>query len=146
MAKYTIDTNVYLDSFRDAMQADALKAFLVGRLPETLLHAVVMQELRVGARTPEAAAALQADVFDPFERRGRAFAPSVAAFKECGRVLADLITKNGLEYGRAKLSLANDVLIATSCREQGIAVITNDRDFEMIRRHVKGLRVVAPWP
>jgi hypothetical protein len=54
------------------------------------LSAVVMQELAVGARTPEAARHLQRSLFEPFERRGRVFAPSAAAFVESGRIIASL--------------------------------------------------------
>ncbi len=146
MAKYAIDTNVYVDSFGDVAKAEALKSFFYTRLADTLLSAVVVQELRVGARTPRAASALEAEIFAPFERRGRGFAPSPAAFKECGRVLVDLITKEGIEYADARRALVNDVLLAVSCREHGIVLITTDTDFAMIRRHCRGLRTVAPWP
>lgn len=146
MPKYAIDTNVYIDSFGDPANAEALKSFIYAHLAETFLSAVVVQELRAGARTPPAAATLQADVFAPFERRGRVFAPSAAAFKDCGRVLVDLITKEGVVYADTQRALVNDVLIATSCREQGIVLITSDADFAMIRRHAKGWRTLAPWP
>lgn len=146
MPKYAIDTNVYIDSFGDAAKAEALKSFLYTHLAETFLSAVVMQELRVGARTAAAAAMLQAEIFAPFERRGRVVVPSAAAFKECGRVLVDLITKEGIVYADTRRALVNDVLLATSCREHGIMLITRDSDFDMIRRHVRGWRTVAPWP
>jgi predicted nucleic acid-binding protein len=146
VAKYAIDTNVYIDSFGDAGKAQALKSFIYTHLAETFLSAVVVQELRVGARTPAAAAMLQTEVCAPFERRGRVVIPSAAAFKDCGRVLVDLIAKEGIVYADTKRALVNDVLLATSCREHGIVLITSDSDFEMIRRHVKGWRTMAPWP
>lgn len=146
MAKYAIDTDVYIDSFGDAGKAEALKSFIYTHLAETFLSAVVVQELRVGARTPAVAALLQTEVFAPFERRGRVVIPSAAAFKDCGRVLVDLIAKEGIVYADTKRALVNDVLLATSCREHGIVLITSDGDFHMIRRHVKGWRTMAPWP
>ena len=146
MAKYVIDTNVYIDGFAGRADGQALKSFLYTHLADTFLSAVVVQELRVGARTGAAAAALQAEVFAPFERRGRVFAPSAAAFKECGRVLVDLITKEKIPYADTKPALVNDVLLGVSCREHGITLITNDTDFTLIRRHVRGMRVAAPWP
>lgn len=146
MPKYAIDTNVYIDSFGDAGKADALKSFIYAHLAETFLSAVVVQELRAGARTAPAAAVLQTEVFAPFERRGRVFAPSPTAFKECGRVIVDLITKDGIAYADTRRALVNDVLLGTSCREQGIVLITNDADFAAIRRHLRGWRAVAPWP
>lgn len=146
MPKYAIDTNVFIESFRSTAGAELLKSFIYTHLAETLLSAVVVQELRVGARTPAAATLLQREVFAPFERRGRVFAPSAAAFKECGRVLVDLITREGISYADTRRALVNDVLLATSCRESGIVLVTRDDDFTMIRRHVKGWRTVAPWP
>lgn len=146
MPKYAIDTNVYIDSFGNPAKAEALKAFIYAHLATTYLSAVVVQELRAGARTPAAATALQNEVFAPFERRGRVFVPSSAAFKDCGRVLADLITKDGLAYADTRRALVNDVLLATSCREQGVVLITSDTDFARIRPHLKGWRSVAPWP
>jgi predicted nucleic acid-binding protein len=146
VAKYAIDTNIYIDSFRDSAKAADLKSFFYSHLAETFLSAVVVQELRAGARTPGTVATLQLEVFAPFERRGRVFTPSAAAFKECGRVLADLITKERIPYADTRRALVNDVLLAASCREHGIQLITNDSDFELIRRHIKGWRAPMPWP
>ena len=43
-------------------------------------------------------------------------------------------------------SLLNDALIAVSCREQGIMLITNDGDFRRLQPFIKGFRHVTPWP
>lgn len=146
MTKYAIDTNVYIDAFGNPEQAEALAAFLQRHVTETWLSAVVVQELRVGARTPETSAELQANIFAPLERRGRVFAPSASAFKECGRVLVELITRDGLVYADTKRSPVNDVLLSVSCREHGVTLITNDQDFVTIGRYVKGLATKSPWP
>lgn len=45
---------------------------------------------------------------------------------------------------QAKQELFADVLIAVSARRQGVAVVTDDRDFQAIKRFVKGLRVISP--
>ena len=50
--KFALDTNIYIDSFRDPVAAAALLRFLERALPFTFLSAVVMQELAAGARTP----------------------------------------------------------------------------------------------
>ena len=86
--KFVLDTNVFVDVFREATFADALGAFLEQALPTTFMSAVVMQELAAGARTREQVRALDSSIFRPFERRGRVFAPSVAAFRESGRLLS----------------------------------------------------------
>jgi predicted nucleic acid-binding protein len=48
--KYALDTNLFIDAFRDPTAEAALLRFLEGALPFTFLSAVVMQELAAGAR------------------------------------------------------------------------------------------------
>ena len=144
--KYTLDTNIFIDGFRtEEAQAEVL-AFLSRALPFTYLSAVVMQELAAGARTSDAARDVRRGVFDPFQRRRRVFAPSGAAFAESGLVLAALAAREGWRLFDEKPSLLNDALIAASCREQGITLITKDRDFTRLAPFVKGFRHAAPWP
>jgi predicted nucleic acid-binding protein len=144
--KYTLDTNIFIDSFRDEKTQGELFAFLHRALPFTYLSAVVMQELAVGARTPQASRDLQRGVFDPFERRRRVFAPSITAFVESGRVLAALAAKEGWQLVDNKPSLLNDALIAMSCREQGMTLVTKDGDFKRLATFVRGFRYASPWP
>jgi predicted nucleic acid-binding protein len=144
--KFTLDTNVFTDGFRNEDSQADLLAFLNRALPFTYLSAVVMQELAAGARTPEAIRNLQDGVFEPFERRRRVFAPSAGAFVDSGRVLASVAAKEGWQALDENPSLLNDALIAASCREQGITVITKDSDFERIAPFLKGLRYAEPWP
>jgi predicted nucleic acid-binding protein len=74
------------------------------------------------------------------------FAPSVAAFADSGRVVATLAAREGWQALEEKPSLLNDALIAASCREQGITLITNDADFKRLSPFVRGFRHAAPWP
>ena len=144
--KYALDTNIFIDGFRsEEAQADVF-AFLSRALPFTYLSAVVMQELAAGARTTEAARDVQQGVFQPFERRRRVFVPSAAAFVESGRVLAAVAKRVGWQVIDEKPSLLNDALIATSCRELGVTLITKDGDFKTLASFVKGFRYAAPWP
>ena len=144
--KYTLDTNVFIDGFRNEEAQAEVFAFLNRALPFTYLSAVVMQELAAGARTADAARDVQRGVFEPFERRQRVFAPSSAAFAESGRVLAVVAAREGWQLLDEKPSLLNDALIAASCREQGITLITKDGDFKRLAPFVKGFRYAAPWP
>ncbi|MEX2273630.1 MAG: type II toxin-antitoxin system VapC family toxin [Vicinamibacterales bacterium] len=144
--KYTLDTNVLIDGFRSEKAQAEVFAFLNRALPFTYLSAVVMQELAAGARTADAAREVQRGVFDPFERRRRVFAPSSAAFTESGRVLAAVAAREGWQLLHERPSLLNDALIAASCREQGITLITKDEDFKRLAPFVKGFRHAAPWP
>jgi len=106
----------------------------------------VMQELAAGARTADAVREVQRGVFEPFERRQRVFVPSSAAFVESGRVLAAIAARDGWRQLNQKPSLLNDALIAASCRERGITLITKDGDFKRLASLVRGFRYVAPWP
>ena len=144
--KFALDTNVFIDGFRSEEAQGELFVFLNRALPFTYLSAVVMQELAAGARTADAARELQRGVFEPFERRQRVFTPTSAAFAESGRALAALAAREGWQPLANKPSLLNDALIAASCRERGITLITRDSDFRRLASFVKGFRYAAPWP
>jgi predicted nucleic acid-binding protein len=43
-------------------------------------------------------------------------------------------------------SLVNDYLLAASCRESGVTLVTQDvSDFESIKRYIK-VQFTQPWP
>ena len=144
--KYALDTNIFIDGFRSEEAQAEVFAFLNRALPFTYLSAVVMQELAAGARTADSARDVQRGIFEPFERRGRVFAPSSAAFAESGRVVAAIAAREGWPLLDQKPSLLNDALIAVSCRERGITLIARDGDFKRLAPFVKGFRYAAPWP
>lgn len=144
--KYALDTNVFIDGFRSEEAQAGVFAFLRQALPWTYLSAVVMQELAAGARTAEGTRDLQRGVFAPFERRRRVFAPTPSAFVESGRVVAAVAGREGWQLVDENPSLLNDALIAASCREQGITLITRDGDFTRMAPFLKGFRHCAPWP
>jgi predicted nucleic acid-binding protein len=140
-----LDTNV-LDAFREETFAEALAAFLEQALPTTFLSAVVVQELAAGARTRAQVRALESSIVRPFERRGRVFAPSTLAFRESGRFLAELAAREGWPAIHSNPSLANDALLAASCRERGITLVTSDGDFDRFLPSLGRWRHVKPWP
>jgi len=144
VSKYALDTNVYIECVRNATAAEGLKKFLAANLSWTYMMAVVMQELRAGARTPEQAAALESGIFASFERRNRVIVPSLRAFKESGRILADVGVKDKVGVRSLGPSFPNDVLIAACCRETGITLITRDADYRRIARHLRGFRYISP--
>jgi predicted nucleic acid-binding protein len=80
--KFALDTNVFIEAFRDETFAEALAGLLERALPSTFLSAVVVRQLVAGAHTREQVRALESSILRPFERRGRVFAPSTLAFKE----------------------------------------------------------------
>ena len=144
--KYALDTNIFVDGFRNEEAQAEVFVFLNRALPFTYLSAVVMQELAAGARTTDAARDVQHGIFEPFERRQRVFAPSSAACAESGRLLAAIAAREGWQLLNEKPSLLNDALIAASCRERGITLITRDADFRRLAPFLKGFRHAAPWP
>lgn len=143
--KFVLDTNIYIGAIRDPDKAAAMDAFLERNAPVTYMSAVVMQELRAGAVTDASARALDKAIFQVFERRGRVVGPSVFAFKECGRILAALFRQDGVRFAERPRSLVNDILIAGTCRENGMTLITDDTDFKIIRPFIRGFTFVPPW-
>ena len=144
--KYVLDTNLYIDAIRNSPKEQSLEGFLERNAPMTYMSAVVMQELRAGAVTDEQAKVLQDGIFDVFERRNRVVGPSAMAFKDCGRILATLFRQDGVPYKGRPRSLVNDILIAITCRENGLTLLTADEGFRMLRPHLRGFAHAAPWP
>ena len=143
--RFTFDANVLIDVLRRDGEDAAFETYLRQHSHATHLSAVVMLELRAGARTPSQVRHLETLVFGPFERRGRVFAPSVEAFRAAGALMANLAKREGWASGVTPC-LMNDALLATSCRQQGITLITRDADFQRFAPLLPGWRPVAPWP
>jgi predicted nucleic acid-binding protein len=144
--KYALDTNIYIDAFRDPSVEAALLRFFGRALPFTFLSAVVMQELVAGAGTPARVRELERSVFQPFVRRARVFAPMTTAFVRSGRLIAAVAAREGWPTVRENPSLLNDALLAASCRDSGITLVTQDSDFDRFVPFMKGWRHVRPWP
>lgn len=144
--KFALDTNIFIDAFGDPAAEAALLRFLERALPFTFLSAVVMQELAAGARTPARARQLDRSVFRPFVRRERVFAPTATAFIHSGLLLAAVAAREGWAAVHENPSLLNDALLAASCRERGITLVTLDSDFDRFAPFLKGWGHVAPWP
>ena len=143
--KYTLDTQLFIHAFRDACANSALQAFHTGFAPFEYLSAVVVHELRSGA-TAAQANPLYANVFEPFERRGRILTPTYGTWKRAGEVLSHFARREGLEHRAMSRAFVNDVLLALTCRESGVTLVTeNLKDFARIARTVK-FEFVPPWP
>ena len=146
MPKYALDSNVYVSAFRDPSKAVELQQFLAGALSFTYFLATVAQELRAGVQTKGQLAAFD-QIIGPFERRRRFIAPSARAYIEGGRILAELRVKERWRARAPASSFVNDVMIAVSCRENGLTLITsNASDFARISRVLRSFSFVAPWP
>jgi predicted nucleic acid-binding protein len=141
-----LDTQLFINAFRDSAANEALQRFHRAFAPFEYLSVVVAHELRAGVRRERDRKALERHVLNVFERSARTFAPSAEAWHRSGDVLSEMTRTQGLEVGRVSKSFANDVLLALSCREAGCVLVTeNQRDFQRIRRYVR-FDFVKPWP
>lgn len=141
--RYAVDTSLYIDALRTEAGKAALNAFHVAYAPFEYLSAVVAHELRAGV-SGRAAKKLDDAIIAPFERRGRLLTPSYAVWKESAHVLSTIIGPSG--WDSVSRSFVNDALLAMSCREAGVVLVTkNVRDFTRIAG-VRSFDFVTPWP
>jgi len=144
--KYVLDTQLFINAFRDPAANEALQRFHRAFSPFEHLSVIVAQELRAGVRQPADRKALERSVLSVFERAGRTMTPSPDAWHRSGDLLSEMAKQEGMEIARVSKAFANDLLLALSCRESGCVLITeNDRDFSRIRRFVS-FEYVKPWP
>jgi predicted nucleic acid-binding protein len=131
-----IDTGVYIDHWQGRLPGEALervrRAFIVRH------SAVVLSELRRGARSPHARQLV--------ESLARTVAihwePSAWDWWEAGRAIQRIGDARGWTVGKRR-DFQNDTLIALTARRHGAAVVTTDReDFELLAGAV-GIRVLA---
>jgi predicted nucleic acid-binding protein len=110
------------------------------------LSSVVASELRAGVASAQERKKLEENVLGPFVRRGRVVTPTAAAWDALGLTLATLREKEGLQLSQVRRSFSFDILLAYSCREGGVVLVTgNARDMERIQ-HVFAFQYVAPYP
>lgn len=144
--KYVLDTNLFIEAFRDPAANEALQGFHRLFAPFEYFSVIVAQELRAGVRRPSDRRALERHVLRVYERASRVISPSASVWHRSGDLLAELVRTDGLEPTRVSKAFGNDVLLALSCRESGCVLITeNERDFSRIQRFV-AFEFVRPWP
>jgi predicted nucleic acid-binding protein len=142
---FALDTNLYIRALREPDVRRELGRFL-GRVGTRIrLHAVVAMELRAGARTPSQRAELNS-LIAADAMRDRIVTPSFDAYQQAGRIIADLAVRERFD-ATAIPSFVNDAIMAASCREEGVTLVTaNQSDFARIARHLRGFRALPPWP
>ena len=146
MARYALDTNLYIAAARNKDWAKRLERFSSAYLPSIHLHAVVAQELLAGAIDKRRERLVEESLVSPFERRGRIVTPSFSAWKSAGLILSRLVQRGSMSPGGFKRSFLNDCVLAASCREEGITIITTNRDDFGLIREVHAFDYVEPWP
>lgn len=126
MRRVVFDTNVLVDW----MRSQAHDVLLHHADDVRYLSAVVLMELRAGARTRAANRAV--DVLrTAHEAHHRCLAPSVADLDRAGVVIKKL---RALGVGTRGPGFVNDVLIALAARSVGAWLITQDAGFADVRR------------
>jgi len=144
--KFVLDTQLFIQGFRDRAANDALQDFHRVFAPFEYFSVIVAQELRAGVRRAADRQSLEKHVLRVFARANRTIAPSSEAWHRSGDVLAAMARQEGLELARVSKAFSNDVLLALSCREAGCVLVTdNERDFARIRRFTP-FDFMKPWP
>jgi predicted nucleic acid-binding protein len=144
--KYVLDTQLFINAFRDPVANEVLQQFHRVFSPFEHFSVIVAQELRAGVQRAQDRKALELNVLKVFQRANRTIAPSADAWHRSGDLLAEMARHEGLEIARVSKAFANDVLLALSCREAGCVLVTdNERDFQRIRRFVQ-FDFIKPWP
>jgi predicted nucleic acid-binding protein len=142
---FLLDTNIYIAAFTRDPDHAGFRAFHTAALPQLILSAVVIHELRVGARRTAQRRQLDA-LIEVFRTRRRIHVPSLATWQLAAIVDQDLRDLGGFAGSLTQRSFANDILLAATARELGATIITNNLpDFDVIGR-VMPTKVVAPWP
>ena len=146
MRKFALDTNLYVRAFRNSEAALEVQRFYAAFVSRTYLSSVVLHELLVGATDAKKARSVDREVAHPFLRRRRLITPPHSAWVAAGEAIAQLAATDGLDRRSLPRSFVNDVLLAASCRDAGVTLVTdNVRDFERIRR-VLDFDFTPPWP
>jgi len=127
-----LDTSVYIENFRTGR-------FTLGLLRSAWIvrcSAVVLHELRRGARTPR-----ELRFVGELARKVRILTPTERHWLESAEVLSRIGARKGYDPSKLR-DLAFDTLIALSARDCGATLITcNREDFTEIREHL-AFRVV----
>jgi len=143
--KFTLDTNLYVHAFRDPASERSLRGFYEREAPNLYLCSVVLHELEVGGSSDSAIRWVERTT-RPVAAAKRVITPTHGAWKRSGAALSRLASERHIERRTISRSLVNDALIAATCRENGVTLVThNTRDFELIQS-VFPFDFVAPWP
>lgn len=144
--KYALDTNLYIRAIREREFATELADFFARHSPRTYLSSIVLHEIIIGAGSRTRLREIEVEIGRPFLKAGRIFTPSHRAWEHGAEALAKLAFEYGLDRGKLPRSFVNDALIAASCAEAGVTLVTdNVRDFARIGAVLR-FGFTAPWP
>lgn len=147
MAKFVLDTNVFIAAIRSAEARRELAAWQRSMAPHIYQHAVVVSEILAGARDMATRTRWHERWIAPAERLNRVLTPGYRAWTRASRIVTRLVEAGHLSPGGVKPSFFNDCLIAATAREHGYTVVThNATDFKKIAHVEPGVQWVRPFP
>ena len=125
-----LDTNVYIGHWERGLFAHALeqvrKAFIIRH------SAIVLSELRRGARTRQAQRLVEA----LFRFAATCWAPTPADWWQAGRLIRQIGDAHGWDKSKRR-DFQNDALIALTARRHGATVVTaNHTDFDLLAQQL----------
>ena len=125
-----LDTNVYIDFWVGGLHAEAVETVHRGFV---VRHAaVVLSELRRGARTQQA----RRTVESLYRLATEVWEPTAADWWQAGKLVRDIGDQQGWNVHKRR-EFQNDALLALTARQRGAVVITsNRRDFELLEPRV----------
>jgi predicted nucleic acid-binding protein len=134
MRSAILDTNVYIDFWERKLHAQTLatihSAFVVR------FSAVVLSELRRGARTQQARRTVEA----LHRHAAEIWEPSAADWWDAGKIVREIGDDQSWDTNKRR-EFQNDVLLALTVRRHGALLVTANRsDFEKLERRL-GARV-----
>ncbi len=125
-----LDTTVYIGHWEQRLYEEALTAI---RKAYVVRHsAVVLSELRRGARTPDAQRLVDA----LYSLARIQWEPTAADWWEAGRLIRTIGDAQNWDTNKRR-DFQNDTLIALTARRHGATVVTANRaDFDLLSRKV----------
>jgi predicted nucleic acid-binding protein len=134
MRAAVLDTNVYVDFWERDLHAETVRAIHAAFV---VRHAaVVLSELRRGARTQEARRTVEA----LHRLASEVWEPSADDWWEAGKLVRELGDQQTWDVHKRR-EFQNDALLALTARRHGALLVTSNRsDFQLLERRV-GLRV-----
>jgi predicted nucleic acid-binding protein len=134
MRAAVLDTNVYIDFWEKGLHAQILAtihaAFVVRH------SAVVLSELRRGARTQQARRTVEA----LFRVATEVWEPTASAWWEAGRIVREIGDEQTWDIHKRR-EFQNDALLGLTARARGALLVTSNQSaFRLLQRRV-GVRV-----
>jgi predicted nucleic acid-binding protein len=126
-----IDTNVYIDYWERGLRAEAVADIHASYLVRH--SAVVLSELRRGARTPAARRTIEG----LHRLAAEIWEPSAEDWWEAGRLVREVGDQQDWETNKRR-EFQNDALVALTARRHGATVVTsNAGDFTLLARRIR---------